>query len=56
MDRLTQKERIELESVFAVIYTKKESKFMQFYKEFYSLAFSKFSDLKFKIKRKVVRG
>ena len=33
MENLTQKERIDLESVFAVIYTKKESKILFTYKD-----------------------
>ncbi|MBN7287703.1 MULTISPECIES: hypothetical protein [Campylobacter] len=51
MDNLTQKERIELENVFAAIYMKKESKFFQFYKEFYSVALSKFHTFKFRLKK-----
>lgn len=52
MDGLTQKERVDLESVFAVIYTKKENKFVQFYKEFYSVAMINFLAVKNKILKK----
>lgn len=48
MEGLTKKERLELESVFAAIYTKKESKFIRFYKEFYHILNSKFKRKKTK--------
>lgn len=49
MENLTQKERIDLESVFAAICTKKEPKF--FYKDFYSSAILKFYVVKDRIKK-----
>ncbi|CAD7288598.1 hypothetical protein LMG7974_01070 [Campylobacter majalis] len=52
MQGLTQKERIELESVFAAIYTKKESRFISFYKYFYHTGNLALKNLKLKIKRK----
>jgi hypothetical protein len=51
MENLTQKERIDLESVFAVIYTKKESKILFTYKDLCSAAVSKFYVVKNKIKK-----
>ena len=51
MENLTQKERIDLESVFAVIYTKKESKILVTYKDLCSAAASKFYVVKNKIKK-----
>ncbi|WP_169753449.1 hypothetical protein [Campylobacter mucosalis] len=52
MQGITQKEKIELEEVFAAIYTKKESKILRFYKEFYSVAILNLRNIKTKIKRK----
>lgn len=51
MQGLTQKERVELESVFAAIYTKKESKFVSFYKYFYHASHLALKKLKVKIKK-----
>ena len=51
MENLTQKERIDLESVFAAICTKKEPKFLGFYKDFYSSAILKFYVVKDRIKK-----
>lgn len=48
MNNLTNQERIDLEQVFAVIYTKKESKIVKFYREFYFIAKMKISKLKHK--------
>ncbi|MBE2984773.1 hypothetical protein CCAL9344_05465 [Campylobacter sp. RM9344] len=50
MNGLTQKERMELESVFSAICTKKEGKFIRFYREFYSLTFNKITQIKLKVK------
>ena len=50
MENLTQKERIDLESVFAVICTKKEPKILATYKDLCSAAASKFHIVKNKIK------
>ncbi|MDL0089219.1 hypothetical protein [Campylobacter gastrosuis] len=52
MDCLTKKERMELEAVFAVIYRKKESKFLRFYKEFYALTLLNFKSIRKKIRQK----
>ncbi|QCD44906.1 hypothetical protein CMCT_0666 [Campylobacter mucosalis] len=52
MQGITQKEKIELEEVFAAIYTKKESKILRFYKEFYSVTILNLRNIKTKIKRK----
>lgn len=51
MENLTQKERIDLESVFAAICTKKESKILVTYKYLCSAAASKFHVVKNKIKK-----
>lgn len=52
MENLTQKERIDLESVFAAICTKKkESKILVTYKDLCSAAASKFHVVKNKIKK-----
>ena len=51
MENLTQKERIDLESVFATICTKKESKILVTYKDLCSAAASKFHVVKNKIKK-----
>ena len=51
MENLTQKERIDLESVFAAICTKKESKILVTYKDLCSAAASKFNVVKNKIKK-----
>ena len=51
MKNLTQKERIDLESVFAAICTKKESKILVTYKDLCSAAASKFHVVKNKIKK-----
>ena len=51
MENLTQKERIDLESVFAAICTKKESKILVTYKDLCSAAASKFYVVKNKIKK-----
>lgn len=50
MERITQKERLELEEVFKAIYTKKESKILKFYKEFYSITTINFKNLVSKIR------
>ncbi|ABS52223.1 hypothetical protein CHAB381_1102 [Campylobacter hominis ATCC BAA-381] len=39
MQNLSLQEKIGLEAVFSAIYTKKSSKFMEFYKRIYSLFF-----------------
>ncbi|WP_169763866.1 hypothetical protein [Campylobacter mucosalis] len=52
MQGITQKEKIELEEVFAAIYTKKESKILRFYKEFYSVTILNLRNIKTRIKRK----
>ncbi|CAD7286639.1 hypothetical protein [Campylobacter suis] len=49
MDSITQKEKLELEEVFAAIYTKKDNKFIQFYKEFYAVALINIKNLRNKI-------
>lgn len=52
MENLTQKERIDLESVFAAICTKKkESKILVTYKDLCSAAASKFHVVKSRIKK-----
>ena len=51
MENLTQKERIDLESVFAAICTKKESKILATYKDICSAAASKFHVVKSKIEK-----
>ena len=51
MENLTQKERIDLESVFAAICTKKESKILVTYKDLCSAAASKIHVVKNKIKK-----
>ena len=51
MENLTQKERIDLESVFAAICTKKESKILVTYKDLCSAAASKFHVVKNNIKK-----
>ena len=51
MENLTQKERIDLESVFAAICTKKESKILVTYKDICSAAASKFYVVKNKFKK-----
>ena len=51
MENLTQKERIDLESVFAAICTKKESKILVTDKDLCSAAASKFHVVKNKIKK-----
>jgi len=51
MENLTQKERIDLESVFTAICTKKEPKILGFYKDFYSSAILKFYVVKDRIKK-----
>ena len=51
MENLTQKERIDLESVFAATCPKKEPKFLGFYKDFYSSAILKFYVVKDRIKK-----
>ena len=51
MENLTQKERIDLESVFAVICTKKEPKILATYKDLCSAAASKFHVVKSRIKK-----
>ncbi len=51
MENLTQKERIDLESVFAAICTKKEPKILATYKDICSAATSKFHVVKNKIKK-----
>ncbi|QPH84750.1 hypothetical protein CVT06_06530 [Campylobacter concisus] len=51
MENLTQKERIDLESVFTAICTKKEPKILGFYKDFYSSAILKFYIVKDRIKK-----
>ncbi|WP_181649015.1 hypothetical protein [Campylobacter hyointestinalis] len=48
MDRLTNKERNDLEAVFAVIYRDNNSKFMSFYKQFYRDFYKKIKLFKFK--------
>lgn len=52
MDRLTQKERAQLENVFSAIYTKKEGKFARFYRDFYSLTLQQIGAVKLKFKKK----
>ena len=51
MENLTQKERIDLESVFAVICTKKESKILVTYKDLCTAAASKFHVVKSRIRK-----
>ena len=51
MENLTQKERIDLESVFAVICTKKEPKILATYKDLCSAAALKFHVVKSRIKK-----
>lgn len=50
MDRLTQKERAQLEDVFAAIYANKQSKFRNFYNAF----FKRFQSGSEKFKTRVV--
>lgn len=55
MERLTTQERMELEQVFAAIYTKRESKIIRFYREFYSISYiikCKFKKFSKKIKNR----
>lgn len=47
MQKLTKKERLELEEVFSAIYIKKESKLREFYRLFYKKLF--ISDKKIKL-------
>ncbi|ASM36980.1 Uncharacterised protein [Campylobacter sputorum subsp. bubulus] len=50
MQKLTSKEKMELEQVFSVIYVNRNSKFVDFYKSFYSNFFSEINKIKKRIK------
>ncbi|ANE36115.1 hypothetical protein CIG11343_1101 [Campylobacter iguaniorum] len=53
MDRLTNKERTELENVFAVIYNDNNPKFASFYKHFYKDFYKVVATLKTKIAKRI---
>lgn len=54
MDRLTQKERAQLEDVFAAIYANRQSKFGNFYSSFYKKAIGSVDKITAKIKNKAM--
>ncbi|WP_180375108.1 hypothetical protein [Campylobacter pinnipediorum] len=52
MDKITNKERRELESVFACICSKKESRFVCFYREFYAFTTYRLKRIKVRFRSK----
>lgn len=52
MQKITTKEKMELEQVFSAIYVNKNSKFISFYKSLYANFFDEINKIKYKIRYK----